>query len=489
MKDLTAQIKAIGAPKILVIGDIILDKYVSGQVNRISPEAPIQVLNVVKEDFRLGGAANVAHNLVKLGARVALLSSVGSDEAGRRLKNMLRQSRIDSAGVMVTRDKPTTIKTRLMAQHQQVLRVDQEKVTLIDAQIEKRFLSHLKKHIQDYQLMLISDYHKGLLTPSLIGQAIKLARRAKIKVIIDPKGRNYKQYRGATAITPNRAEAESITGINISDVASGKKAARELIKTLRLEFVAITLGENGICLMTRSGKYFEEPAQPLAVYDVTGAGDTVLAVLGLGVAGGLDYATILHLANLAAGIVVSKLGTAAVTRTELIKRGEQIPAYMNTRHKIKAPKQLARLLTGFRDQPKNKKKKIVFTNGCFDILHPGHQATLRFAKSCGDILVVGLNSDRSVRLIKGRTRPLFNQTDRGQLLSDLVYVDYVVVFNETTPLKLIRQLKPDILIKGADWRGKKVVGEPIVKSYGGKVVFAPLIPGVSTTELIKQLTK
>ncbi|MFH1226344.1 MAG: D-glycero-beta-D-manno-heptose-7-phosphate kinase [Planctomycetota bacterium] len=482
----TNLIHRLGSPKIMVLGDLILDKYVWGKVERISPEAPIQILNAQREGLRLGGVANVAHNAVTLGAKAGLVGVVGNDESGRQTRKLCGQSGINTAGIVSDRARQTPLKTRMIAQNQQVLRVDNEDPAQISAAAEQSILSYVRRNIKHYDIVLVSDYNKGTLTDSLLKAVIQIARTSRKKVVIDPKGRDYAKYRGATALTPNRSEAELATGIKIKDDASRKQAARKLIKESGLDFVIITLSDKGLYLLDRKGDEVYDPARHLDVYDVTGAGDTVLATLGMAFAGGLGYREALHLANLAAGVVVSKVGTATVTRQEIIDHFYQLnDTQCATRdiRKLVPLKELLNRLPSLRLCG----KRVVFTNGCFDILHPGHIATLEFAKAQGDILIVGINSDKSVKRIKGPSRPILNQSDRARVLGALAMVDYIVIFDEPTPLNLIKQIKPDVLIKGTDWQSKGVVGSDILKKYGGRVVLAPMVKGVSTTEIIQRI--
>ncbi|MBI4711738.1 MAG: D-glycero-beta-D-manno-heptose-7-phosphate kinase [Planctomycetes bacterium] len=477
MKDL---INKLGSPRIMVVGDIILDKYIYGTVNRISPEAPIQILNAQHEELRLGGAANVAHNLVTLGARASICGVIGGDDPGRAVKTIARNTHINTGGLFIDPARTTPVKTRLIAHNQQVLRVDNEKPSPVYTAIEQRLIKYLKANIKNYDAILVSDYNKGTLTNTLLKTLTSLGRAHRKPIIIDPKGKDYRKYYRATAITPNRQEAELATGIEITDAASRRQAARELVNNAKLDFVIITLGEKGLYLLDKKGKEFYDPARPLRVYDVTGAGDTVLATLGIAFAGGLNYTDALHLANLAAGVVVSKVGTATVTRQEIIEH------YRNLNDSVSGNKLVS--LKELSDALKNKRpagNKIVFTNGCFDILHPGHIATLEFASSQGDILVVGLNSDKSVQRIKGPGRPIMNQAQRAGVLAGLAAVDYIVLFDEPTPIKLIKAIKPDVLVKGADWKQDKIVG----RQYVAKVLIVPLVKGLSTTDIIKRIKR
>lgn len=483
-------INRLSSPKVLVFGDFILDRYIWGEVNRISPEAPIQILKVQREDNRLGGAANVAHNLVALGARVAVLGLVGSDYASRKIlqifnsvKAQCGKNSLDCHGIIVDKNRTTPIKERMIAHNQQVLRVDKEihnDKYLISTAVKRRLLKCFSDIIKSVDVVILSDYNKGILTNELLSKIIPLCHKHKKMVLIGPKGRDFRKYQGATALAPNRSETEDATGIEITDHQdSYKTAARQMLKKYALEFVIITLGPNGLYLLDRNGVSAYDPARHRDVYDVTGAGDTVLAALGIAFASKLSYQQTLHLANLAAGVVVSKVGTATVTRDEIIQHHNLTP----TQDKLKTLNQLLKAL----ETKKSNKQKIVFTNGCFDLIHQGHIKTLEFARSQGDVLVVGLNSDKSVHRIKGRHRPILDQRNRASILSSFSAIDYIVIFDESTPLELIKRISPDVLIKGADWAEDNIVGADVIKKYGGKVIPVPLIPNISTSAIIRKI--
>ncbi|MBI4833912.1 MAG: D-glycero-beta-D-manno-heptose-7-phosphate kinase [Planctomycetes bacterium] len=470
-------------PYVLVVGDLILDRYTWGKAGRISPEAPFQILDFQAEKLHVGGAANVAHNLITLGAKVICLGAVGDDENGKLFKNKLKAIGINTRLVITEKHRVTTVKNRFVdsTHKRQVLRVDTEKAEPISKTTEQIIIKHLRANIKNADLVVASDYCKGVLTDSLMKFLCRLCRQHHKKLLIGPKGKDYSKYKGSTAITPNRLEAEMASGIEIKDAKSLKEAAKKLITTLNLEFVVITRGEHGIYLLSRKGQEIEGRTKSLSVYDVTGAGDTVLATLCISLVSGLNYAQSIHLANLAAGVVVGKLGTATVSKDEIIEHYSK-HTFTPPAIKIKTLDEIINMRKAFPD------KHIVFTNGCFDILHPGHIKSLNFARAQGDILVVGLNSDKSVRLIKGKGRPIFNQELRSHSIASLESVDYIVIFDEPTPYKLISNIKPNILVKGIDWKGKKVVGEDIIKSTGGKIVFAPLEKGISTTKIIQKLS-
>ncbi len=472
-----------GDPRVVVMGDVILDRYVMGDVQRVSPEAPIPVLRVRQdEDLRLGGAANVALNLSALGARTTLLGVVGRDTAGSATRRLLKRSRIDAGGLIVESGRPTTEKTRMIAHNQQMLRVDREVAAPVRAETVAALLRAFRARLGRTDLVVVSDYLKGALPPVFLHEVIALARRARVPVLVDPKGRDYSRYRGATAITPNQGEAELASGIEIRDDAGLRRAANRLLRTLGLEFLVITRGEKGMYLRDAAGRSLAVEAKARDVYDVTGAGDTAIAMLGLVLAAGGGREEAVRLSNVAAGIVVGRLGTATVTRTEVLAQLEEHDGGRGA-GKILTLRELLPLVRAHQAE----KDEVVFTNGCFDLLHPGHVRSLNFARGCGDILVVGVNSDRSVRGLKGDGRPLLPERERAFLLANLQDVDYVTIFDAPTPAALIRRLQPDVLVKGDDYRGKKVVGADVVLARGGRVEYAPLLPGYSTTRLLERL--
>jgi len=483
-------INRLSSPKVLVIGDFILDRYIRGAVDRISPEAPIQVLKVIdKEDNRLGGAANVAHNLVTLGAKVTILGIIGTDSASKQILSLFQDIKkkwgkdsFDYRGVIIDKNRTTPIKERMVAHDQQMLRVDREMqngeysiTSAIERKLMKSILENIKSTDVVIDVVIISDYNKGILTRTILSKIISLCRRYKKDVLIGPKGTDFSKYRGATALVPNRSETEDATGIAITDKQNSyKNAARRMLKRYALDFVVITLGPQGLYFLDRNGEALHDHARRRDVYDVTGAGDTVLAALGIARASKLSNQEALHLANLSAAVVVSKFGTATVARDE-IEAG----------HKLKNIQQLLNILP----DKKSSGQKIVFTNGCFDLIHQGHIKTLEFAGAQGDVLVVGLNSDKSVRRIKGFHRPVLDQRSRASILSAFSAVDYIVTFDESTPLELIKKIRPDILVKGADWDEDNIAGADVIKKYGGKVIRVPLIPNISTSDIIRRIQK
>ncbi len=471
-------IKCDKRPNILVIGDLMIDEYLWGSCNRISPEAPVQVVDIKNETAVLGGAGNVINNLVALGAKVSVMSVIGNDEAGHELKSMLDKIRVKSF-LIEQEGRKTSRKTRLMASHSQVVRYDKESKNDISFDSVKKLYAKLQEKINAYDIILLSDYAKGVLTDKLIEKVISYANKNDIKVLVDPKGTNFTKYSGAYLLTPNKKEAEQASNIKIESDDTLKEVLENQRLEANLTVSLITLSENGIAILI-DDEVVIKPTVAREVYDVTGAGDTVLASLGFAISLGYDIFTAVEFANLAAGVVVGKIGSATATLDE-------IEEYQASLHKssielhIKSRKEIKKIASRLREQ----NKKIVFTNGCFDILHKGHVSYLNSAKSFGDVLILGLNSDSSVRRLKGENRPINTQDDRAYILSALECVDYVVIFDEDTPYELISKIRPDVLVKGADYEGKKVVGSDIAK----ETKLVTFVNGKSTTKTIEKIKK
>ena len=461
---LAAIVGRLGTPRILVLGDLILDRYVWGDVQRVSPEAPVQILNVRREEARLGGASNVVANLSALGAKVSCGGVVGRDEAGDELRALLRRNRADVKAVVRDPRKPTSVKTRMIAHNQQMLRVDRERTEAIAPDVQKRLLAAALKAAAGADLAIVSDYNKGTLPAAFCERFI---RGARCPVLVGLKSRDYRKYRRATGASLNRSEVLLISKEDEVDAA-----ARKVLRELELRFLIVTLGEKGIRVYSRDAAPVSLPALARQVYDVTGAGDTALAAFALGYASRLSLEECALLSNAAAGVVVAKVGTETVTRAELLAQAGQ-------HRKILRLPALKRALAAERARG----RRIVFTNGCYDLLHAGHASTLDFSRAQGDCLVVGLNTDRSVRRLKGEGRPLVPQAERARLLAALEAVDYVVLFEEDTPAKLVKALRPDVLVKGEDYRGKEVVG----REHAGRVALAPMVKGLSTTDLVRRI--
>jgi D-beta-D-heptose 7-phosphate kinase/D-beta-D-heptose 1-phosphate adenosyltransferase len=473
-------LSGVAQTRALVVGDLMLDEYIWGTVDRISPEAPVQIVEARRKDFRLGGAGNVINNLLTLNCQVDVVSVVGDDEDGRFLLRRLEARGVKKHGVFSQSGRVTSRKTRVFASNQQIVRIDQETCADISLESEERVLEYVKNVVTDLDVIFLSDYLKGLLTDRLLAEVIAIGRAAKVPVLVDPKGDDYRKYLGATLLTPNRKEAQQATGIVINDEASLIKAGRQLLDELELEAVVLTRSEEGMTVFSDAGE-ISLPTVAREVYDVSGAGDTVLSLFGLGMAQKLPLECSAALANLGAGIVVGKVGTSTVSAQELL-------AAMGALHhdsdaKIKTPTLLKSILAG----EKQRGKSIVFTNGCFDLLHVGHVKYLQAARQLGDLLVLGLNSDDSIRRLKGSGRPLIGQDERAHILAALNCIDYVVIFDEDTPLELITQLRPDILVKGGDYTAEGVVGRDLVESYGGRVELINFIDGKSTTNIINKI--
>ena len=483
------QLPSLKPLRVLVAGEVILDRYIMGEVARVSPEAPIPILHVNRIEERPGNAGFVMANLRALGAQVSAFSVVGADRNGELLREMFGDLGIDTRSVLVDADRPTIVKERMLGSvqsanraTQQLLRVDREAPHALSPAKERGLTRHLERELARVDGVLISDINKGLLTPGLLRALIDGARRRKIPVIVDPRlSEDFSIYGGATALTPNRYETEFATGTRLVDRAAWMRAADELMRRVKLDACLITLDRDGMYLSERRGPHTYIATTPRAVYDVTGAGDVVLAVFGLFAIAGLSFASAARLANLAAGIEVSRLGTEIISREDLARALS--PGPESAQRKIVAVEELHPAL----ERHRSAGRRVVFTNGCFDLLHAGHIEMLSFARAQGDTLVVGVNSDRSVRLIKGESRPIYPAVERALILAALEVVDYVVVFDEPRAERIVRAVRPDVLVKGEDWRDKIVDGQVFVESYGGRVALAPLLPGYGTTLTIERL--
>jgi len=453
---------------ILVIGDFMIDHYLWGKSDRISPEAPVPVVEVIKEEDRLGGAGNVVNNLLSLGSEV-IVSTILGDENERMFK-LLNEKNIDTSGVFVDENRKTIIKSRVIASNHQVIRYDKETKENISKEYEQKILNFVKSKIDEVDLILLSDYEKGVLTPNLTQSLIDLANTKNKKLIIDPKNNFYK-YQNAYMIKPNKKELSVATKIEINTKEDLLKAGWALKEELNLEYLLVTLSEEGMALFGE--EFIQIPTLAKEVYDVTGAGDTVLASLGYYLAKNDDLIEAMHFANAAAAVVVGKVGSATVTIDEILHYEKNIDN--SVEHKIIPFNEVEKLnITN---------KKVVFTNGCFDILHLGHVKYLQKARALGDILIVGVNSNESVTRLKGSSRPVNDEFDRAYLLASLEVVDYVVIFKEDTPYELIKKIKPDILVKGADYKDKEVVGSDIAK----EVKLIDFVDGKSTTSIIERM--
>ncbi len=472
----------------LVVGDLILDRYAFGTVERISPEAPIPILRVAGEDARIGGAGNVAANLAALGARTTLIGRVGRDPEGRTLARLARSARV-TPRLAAEAGSRTIVKTRFLAHDQQILRADREDPPPAGTGPGRRLRALALSALKDADLLVLSDYAKGTLDDGLAGLLLASARRRRIPVVAGPK-RGLARYRGATALSLNLSEACEALGRNLPDQASVTLHGQALRRRLGLGVLLITRGKEGLSCLWEGGAE-HVPARARSVYDVTGAGDTVLAVFAAALAGSASPAEAARLANAAGGLVVGKLGAAVVTRTELaaemLDRRAQLKDLRTgtgpASSKLRTPAQLKPLLA----EARRAGRRVVFTNGCFDLVHAGHVKLLEQARALGDRLVVGLNSDRSVRRLKGPGRPLVCERERAALLAGLACVDDVVLFDAETPRSLVLALRPDVLVKGSDYAGGVVVGRREVESWGGRVALVNLLDGASSSRLIARI--
>ena len=469
-------IKLDKKPNILVIGDLMIDHYLWGSCDRISPEAPVQVVNVKKESSVLGGAGNVINNLVTLGSVVDVISVIGNDSVANELKSLLEKIDVPTSNLVVENNRKTSKKSRLIASQQQVLRYDMESIDDINENSHKQIIQTLEKNIDKYSSIILSDYGKGVLTTNLTKEIIKIANKNNIKVLVDPKGKDYSKYKGSYTLTPNKKEAMEATNIDIKDESSLIEALKSLKTQCSLEVSLITLSEQGIAIF--DDQLTIKPTVAREVYDVTGAGDTVIASIAFALGNNLDIKDAIYFANLAAGVVVGKIGSATTTLDEIYEYEYSLHKSNSTSH-IKTFDEIKTLSSKLHSQG----KKIVFTNGCFDILHVGHVKYLEVAKSYGDVLILGLNADSSVRKLKGPTRPINSQDDRAYILASLESVDYVVIFEEETPYELIKLIKPHVLVKGGDYEGKEVVGQDIAD----ELKLVQFIDGKSTTNTIKRI--
>ena len=473
------------AKSVLVVGDLMFDRYLWGEVSRISPEAPVPVVRIVRETESCGAAANVALNLANLGVQVWLAGWVGADDPGLRLKELLRNAGVHTDAVRILADRPTITKTRIIGGHQQMLRLDLESTAPIPESALVPFLDAVIDRLhRDPRLgaVVLSDYGKGALSETVCQGVIQAARSVGIPVLVDPKGVDYGKYRQATALTPNRRELGAAIPVQAGDLNRLLTGGEALRDKFSVDFLAVTLSEQGIALLEKGTPPRRIPAMAREVYDVSGAGDTVISTLAAGLAAGLPRLDALYLANLAAGVVVSKVGTTPVNRLELLAALAE-EAEQSHSHKICDLDQALSRVAGWRSQG----DRLVFTNGCFDLLHAGHVTYLEKARNQGDRLVVGLNTDRSVRALKGSSRPIIHEADRARVLAAMAMVDAVVLFDADTPLYLIRTLRPEILAKGADYAENEVVGGDEVKGWGGRVALIPLVEGRSTSQIMENI--
>lgn len=472
--------------RVLCVGDVMLDRFISGHVNRISPESPVPVLSISGSKTFPGGAANVARNIASLGGRCTLVGVVGQDSVGRELREALQTVPAITCEFCVSTERPTSEKIRFIAQGQHMLRADAEVTTPIGPSTTEELLESVEKLAAQHDVLVLSDYAKGLLTDDVVRACIAIARKQGLPVVVDPKAVNLERYAGATVITPNSKEARDATGIDpTEDNGHAEAAGAAILANTGVESVLLTRAHRGMTLMTAEGLTVHIQASAREVFDVVGAGDTVIATLALGLGAKLDLEAAARLANIAAGVVVGKRGTATVTQTEVADEAQRLSggSLRGLRDKILSRAEAVEVAHTWRKNG----YKVGFTNGCFDILHVGHLSILTFSRQNSGKLIVAVNSDASVKRLKDAGRPINSETDRSMVLAALSAVDAVVVFDEDTPLELIEELNPDVLVKGADYTIENIVGAKHVLSYGGKVLRCELIPDKSTTRVVNVL--
>jgi D-beta-D-heptose 7-phosphate kinase / D-beta-D-heptose 1-phosphate adenosyltransferase len=484
--ELTRLLEQTKRPSILVVGDVMLDRYLWGDADRISYEAPIPILRVVRTEDRLGGVGSVVAILSALDVDVTLAGVTGNDAEGRSIRRLLDDLNVATDCTLVDGDRSTTVKERLLGRTQsrhpqQMIRIDREDVHSISDQLTDKLLAAIRPRLDSVDAVLISDYDKGVCGGRLVKELVGMLNSSGIPLVADPaRGVDYGRYTGCTCITPNRSEASLALGCSINTVEDGLKAARTLLE-LGIESVVVTLDRDGIAWANRQGRSQVFPVKARQVYDITGAGDAVLSALGFGLAAGGDWPVAIELANLAGGLEVQRLGVAPLSRRELLD--EMSHGGFATNNKIVGIEQL-------RIQLRERRKvgqQIVMTNGCFDLLHPGHVASLQHARSHGDCLVVGLNSDRSARALKGKGHPVIDQQGRAEVMAAMGCVDYVVIFDDVSVAGLVESVAPDVLVKAAQYNVDQVVGHGIVEAHGGRIVLAPMKGTYSTTKLIERV--
>ena len=461
--------------KALVIGDIMLDRYVIGDVSRISPEAPVPVFLSQSNKHVLGGAGNVYNNLISLGVNATLISIIGEDNFGNQIQKILKKKNTKSY-LFKEKNKPTTIKTRYSVKGQQLIRVDEEKKDKLSDLAYKFILKSFKKEILKHNVVILSDYDKGIFNKKLTQELIKISNKLRIPIIVDPKNKDFNIYKNASFITPNKLEASFVSSLPCNNNIETEICAKSIMDMYTIKKVIITRGSAGLSYIGKN-ETIHQPTKKIEVFDVSGAGDTVLAVLSVCVSNKISIKKSLELANRAAGLVVGKLGTSTISLNELFKEEQLSENKKCTLLKLK------KIVTDY----KRKKYKVGFTNGCFDILHIGHINYLEESKKLCDKLIIAINSDSSIKKIKGKNRPINNQEDRAKVLSALRLCDHVIIFNQLTPLKLINSIKPDIITKGGDYKEKNVVGYNEIKKWQGQVYIIPYTKGKSTTGILEKL--
>ncbi|MCA8982817.1 MAG: D-glycero-beta-D-manno-heptose 1-phosphate adenylyltransferase [Planctomycetaceae bacterium] len=481
-------VQGLGTPRILVLGDLILDRYLWGNAERISQEAPVILLREEQQEIRLGGAANVANMLRGLSARVTMAGVVGNDRDGEDILQALAARGVDCSGILVDHTRPTTVKQRLIghAQHRhphQMLRIDRESREPLESLYATQLLDRVVSQISQHDAILISDYAKGVCTPEVLRRVIDVARDAGVPTLVDPAPTDdYRHYAGATAMTPNRTETGKATGMTLRTYDEAFAAGAKLVRQLGLERIFVTLDKDGIAVVRGDGSHEAFPTRQREVYDITGAGDMVLATIGLGAAARWEDADLARMANISGGLEVEQVGVVCLTREELVADLLHERS-LNDQKLCPLP-----IVQRHLQSRKNLGQKVVFTNGCFDVLHIGHVSYLKQAAALGDCLVVAINTDDSVRRLgKAPDRPIFPEAQRAEMLAALECVDYVVLFDEDTPHNVLETLQPDVLVKGGTYTPEQIVGREVVLGYGGEVHALGERPGISTTNILARL--
>ncbi len=466
---------------ILVVGDLMVDEYLWGDVDRISPEAPVQVVSIRNEEYTLGGAGNVVSNIVALGAKVSVVGVIGTDRNGQLLLNKFNELGVDTAGIFQVPDRSTTQKTRIIAANQHVLRIDRETVKEISDLTLNKVIKFIEEKMSQVDVVLISDYGKGLITKGLLSKLIAAAKKHEKMTIVDPKGLDFTKYKGVSMLTPNKKEASLVSGIEIINKSALWEAGNKILQNIGLDNLLITCGKDGMALFRQNQEPYQVKAKARQVYDVSGAGDTVIAILGLSIASGASFENGVKIANTAAGIVVGKVGTATVSIQELNSAMKPYDDDIPFKHKHLSE------LPALIEELRKKGKRLVMTNGCFDLLHAGHIRLFSAAKQLGDLLIVAIDDDDSVKKLKGQGRPVINARERVRILSALDTVDYVVVFSSQELKKLIEIIQPDVLTKGSNYTSEEVFGREIVEQFGGRVVLIPVTEDISSTRIINNI--
>lgn len=480
-------VENLPAARIVLVGDLMVDHYLYGNAERLSQDAPVPVVHYHHEDFRLGGAGRVVADLATLGAKVDVVAILGTDDTGRRIRTLMRECGANDAGVVEVASRPSTAKMRFvgLAQHrhpQQMIRVDFEDASPIDQATAQRVLDAFARAIPGAAAACIADYNKGLLPAEVCQAMIQIARQHNVPVFVDPAAiSDYRKYVGASAITPNRIEAEKATGLKCGCESEYQSTAEKLLTDLQLDAAVLTLDKNGAYVASREGQRQWLRTRERKVYDVAGAGDMLLAMLATARVAGATWPEAVALGNVAAGLEVEKAGSVPIRVSEIVQE-----LLTEVREHLGKQRKLEHLLPELQ-RHRAAGKRIVFTNGCFDIVHLGHVKYFRWAKQQGDLLVVGVNTDAGIRRLKGEKRPIISEVDRLGVLEELESIDYLVTFDEDTPIRLIEQIQPDVLVKGADYTKEQVVGWDIVERCGGRVALAPLIDGRSTSSVIQRI--